>query len=252
MPFSRNFYPVLVLLLSIQQPASAVDFGAALADPTAIRVLLAADIETTLSSQMTGTLGELQATLGQSVAKGALLAQFDCREGQARSMVSNAELAMAKQNLQAKQHLRNLDAVGDLEVAIAATEVQKAEGARSMAQTQSSYCKVNAPFAGRIAKVHAKPYQTLSAGSPLFDLVSAGALKVRMNVPSSLLPGLQIGSALQVSIAETGKTYAASVSAINSRVDAVAQTVELEAVLDTDHPELVAGMSGVAQFAAQP
>lgn len=250
MPLPRSYLSLSLLLLV--QPALAVEAGAVFADPEAIRVLLAADVETTLSSQMTGTLGELQASLGQRVAKGAVLAQFDCREGQARAKVANAELTMAKQNLQAKQHLRKLEAVGDLEVAMAATEVEKAEGARSMAQTQTSYCKVSAPFAGRIAKVHIKPYQTLNAGTPLFDLVGDGTLKVRMNVPSKMLLTLQSGTRVQVSIAETGKTYPASVSAINSRVDAVAQTVELEATLDAAHPELMAGMSGVAQLADSP
>ncbi|MNG10591.1 hypothetical protein D3C84_940700 [compost metagenome] len=59
---------------------------------------------------------------------------------------------------------------------------------------------------------------------------------------------------LQVSIHETGKTYPAHVSGINSRVDAVAQTVELEARLDNKYPDLMAGMSGTAQFdqAARP
>lgn len=251
MPFSLKIRPWL-LLFFICESAVAVDTSAMYNDPAAIRVLLASEVETTLSSQMAGTLGTLQASLGQSVAKGALLAQFDCREGLARAKVANAELAMARQNLEAKRHLRNLDAVGDLEVAMASTEVEKADGARSMAQTQVSYCKVTAPFAGRVAKVYAKPYQTVSAGAPLFDLVGSGALKVRMNVPSRLLTSLRQGSPLEISIGETGKTYPAKVSAINSRVDAVAQTVELEAILDAEHPELVAGMSGVARITETP
>ncbi|MDG1582354.1 efflux RND transporter periplasmic adaptor subunit [Pseudomonas sp. GOM6] len=250
MPCSKRY--LLPLLLTLSQPTHAVEVGAVFADPSAIRVLLAAETETTLSSQMTGTLGELHTSLGQRVEKGAVLAQFDCREGQARAKAANAELAMAKQNLQAKKHLRNLEAVGDLEVAMAATEVEKADAARSLAQTQSSYCKVNAPFAGRIAKVHVRPHQTVNAGTPLFDLVSDGALKVRMNVPSRMLSDLKTGTPVQISIAETGTSYAAKVSAINSRVDAVAQTIELEATLDAAHPELVAGMSGVAQFTDTP
>jgi RND family efflux transporter MFP subunit len=214
-----------------------------------IRVLLAAALETTLSSQMNGTLSSLDASLGQQVAKGAGLATFNCSEANAKAKVASAELAMAKQNHEAKRNLRTLNAVGDLEVAVAATEVQKAEGALSMSKAQSSYCQVQAPFAGRVAKVYVKPYQTLAAGTALVDLVSDGALKVRLNVPSSLLPQLRQGLPLQVSILETGKQYPATVSAINARVDAVAQTVELEARLDAVYPELIAGMSGTASFA---
>jgi RND family efflux transporter MFP subunit len=215
---------------------------------SAIRVLLAAELETTLSSQIAGTLGELKAGFAEHVSKNAVLARFNCNEAEARSKVAVAELAMAKQNLEAKKQLRQLNAVGDIEVSTANTEVQKAEGARAMGVAQSSYCQVLAPFSGRIAKVYVKPYQTVTAGTPLFDLVSDGALKVRLNVPSNLLKSLKPGLPLQVSIHETGKTYPAHVSAINSRVDAVAQTVELEARLDEKYPDLMAGMSGTARF----
>lgn len=246
-PERHLFAVILSLLLT---PALAEDNvpAAGTDDAGAIRVLLVASLETTLSSQMAGTLGEFKAALGQTVAKGAVLARFDCAEAQARARVAAAELTMARQNLDAKRNLRTLDAVGDLEVNMANTEVQKADGARALAQAQSGYCLVQAPFAGRVAKVHAKPFQTVAAGTPLFDLVSDGALKVRLNVPSHLLPALKAEQALEVDILETGKAYPAHVSAINARVDAVAQTVELEARLDAAHPELIAGMSGTARF----
>lgn len=233
---------------AVQTPVPLQD-DPPLGDTPVIRVLLAAALETTLSSQMNGTLASLNAGLGQQVSKGGELAAFSCNEANAKAKVANAELAMARQNHDAKRNLRKLDAVGDLEVAVAATEVQKAEGALSMSQAQSGYCKVQAPFTGRVAKVYVKPYQTLAAGTPLIDLVSDDALKVRLNVPSALLPRLRQGQALHVSISETGKQYPATISAINARVDAVAQTVELEARLDAVYPELIAGMSGTASFA---
>ncbi|MDM0052475.1 efflux RND transporter periplasmic adaptor subunit [Variovorax sp. J22R115] len=250
----RTERALLALLLAAGMPAAWAATDArkppnlAMDDPGAIRVLLASRLETTLSSQMNGTLGDLQVELGQKVAKNALLAQFICTETQARVKVAAAELNMARQNLDAKRNLQKLNAAGDLEVLMATTEVDKTEGALTLARTQSGYCQVRAPFGGRIAKVLAKPHQTVSAGTPLFDLVSDGALKVRLNVPSTLLARLKPGAPLVVTIHETAKSYPAQVSAINSRVDAVAQTVELEARLNSEHPELIPGMSGIARF----
>jgi len=239
-------------LLTAAVLAAALPAVAAADDPGAIRVLLVARMETTLSSQMSGTIGELQAELGQKVAKNALLAQFICTETQARAKVAGAELNMARQNLDAKQNLKKLNAAGDLEVLMATTEVEKTEGALTLARTQAGYCQVRAPFGGRIAKVLAKPHQTVSAGTPMFDLVSDGPLKVRLNVPSTLLSRLKPGTPVAISIHETGKSYPAQVSAINARVDAVAQTVELEARLNAEHPELIPGMSGIARFSTDP
>ena len=54
----------------------------------------------------------------------------------------------------------------------------------------------------------------------------------------------------EVEIDETGRTYKAAVSAVNARVDAVAQTVEIEARITGRHAELLPGMSGTARFAA--
>lgn len=250
----RKPYLLLPLCLMLLQPALADDAPGGLPplpdnqDPGAIRVLLVSNLETTLSAQMNGTLGALKASLGDKVAKDAELAQLNCVEVNARAKVAAAELSMARTNLAAKQNLRKLDAVGDLEVAMANTEVQKADGALTLARAQAGYCLVDAPFSGRIAKVYVKPYQTVTAGTPLFDLVSDGALKVRLNVPSSMLPSLRPDMPLEVDIHETGKHYPAKVSVINARVDAVAQTVELEAKLDASYPELIAGMSGVARF----
>lgn len=239
-----------------QQPASAPTQPQpplpAVIDPSAIRVLLVAELETTLSAQMNGTLGDLKASLGKQVPKGAMLVQLQCNEAQARANVAEAELAQARQNLDAKRTMRDLNAVGDLEVSLANTELQKAIGSRALAVTQAGYCYVRAPFAARVAKVYVKPYQTVSTGTPLFDVVSDSALKVRLNVPSAMLRQLKTGQPFKVSILETGKTYPAKVTAINARVDAVAQTVELEARLDEAYPELIAGMSGVARFPSAP
>jgi RND family efflux transporter MFP subunit len=246
--FAQSPAPKAPVPLPGQPPAPK----AAGIDPSAIRVLLVPELETTLSAQMNGTLGEINGSLGKQVPKGALLVQLQCGEQVARAKVAEAELAQARQNLDAKKALRELNAVGDLEVNMANTEAEKAAGARTLAVTQAGYCAVRAPFAARVAKVYAKSFQTVSAGTPLFDIVSDSALKLRLNVPSTLYKGLQAGQPFKVSIAETGKTYPARISAINARVDAVAQTVELEGKLDDKFPDLIAGMSGIASFPYSP
>ncbi|GGP24884.1 efflux RND transporter periplasmic adaptor subunit [Silvimonas amylolytica] len=233
------------LTLAASKPADTPD------DTNAIRVLLAPKLETTLSSQMNGALTDLKVSLGKRVTKSAVLVQLDCAEVKARAGVANAELNLARQNLEAKKGLQKLNAAGDIEVAAMQTEVDKASGTLALTKAQLGYCQITAPFAGRVAKVYVKPYQTVSTGTPLLDLVSDGPLKVRMNVPSALLGKLKPGMALEVSIHETGKSYPAHISVVNARVDAVAQTVEVEAQLDKENPELIAGMSGTARIASQ-
>ena len=162
--------------------------------------------------------------------------------------MAQAEYASAKETLEAKTGLRKLEAAGDMEVAVATAAVDKAKGAIGLARAQLAQCTVVAPFSGSIVKVYVKPYQGVNVGNPLVDMISDGPLKIRLNAPSKLLASLHVGSPMEVDIDETGKTYPAKVTAVNARVDAVAQTIELEARIEGKHPELLAGMTGVARF----
>jgi membrane fusion protein (multidrug efflux system) len=226
-----------------QSPSSAV-----LSNPDAIRVLLSAQTETTLVAQMMGQIETLNASLGGAVKKGQTLVAFDCAEAQARLHMAQAERDSAQETLSVKSNLRKLDAAGDLEVSLARTELRRSEAAVAMGNAQAAQCKVLAPFDGRVVKTHVKPFQGVNAGAPLLELVSSGALKIRLNVPSRLLAEIKPGTPFSVEIDEIGRSYSAQVTAINGRVDAVAQTIELEGRLDEVAAELLPGMSGVARF----
>lgn len=215
-----------------------------------IRVQLSPELETTLSAPVAGRIDQLPVSLGSELAQAQLIVQFDCSEPQARLRMANAEYRAAKQTHSVKQRLQALQAAGDVEVALAAAEMSKALAAIELAKAQSRHCQIKAPFAGRVAKVYVKPYQSVNAGAPLVDLVSSDALKLRLNVPSRMLRQLRVGTPFEVDIDETGQRYGAHVSAINARVDTVAQTVELEAQLNEPAAELLAGMSGTAHFSS--
>ncbi|MCE1241108.1 MAG: efflux RND transporter periplasmic adaptor subunit [Azonexaceae bacterium] len=221
-------------------------------DPGAIRVLLSPELETTLVAQMVGRISSLQAQLGQRIAKGRPVVGFDCSEAAARLQMAQAESASANETLNAKERLRKLDAAGDMEVTLAATNADKSRAAIAMARAQLAQCTVVAPFTGRIVKVHVKPHQGVNIGGPLVEMISDGPLKLRLNVPSRWLGQLRVGTPFEVSINETGLSYPAKVTLINARVDAVAQTIELEARMDRNEPDLLAGMSGIARFRLTP
>ena len=217
-------------------------------DPNAIRVQLSPELETTLVSQMVGRISALNGSLGSAVAKGRVIVSLDCSEALAKLHMAEAEYAMAKETLDTKIGLRKLEAAGDMEVALASAGAERAKAAIAVSQAQTAQCTVVAPFSGRIVKLHVKPFQGVNMGSPLVEMVSDGLLKLRLNVPSKLLRSLHVGSAFEVDIDETGKTYKARVTAINARVDAVAQTLELEARIDGRPTGLLAGMTGIARI----
>lgn len=238
----------LLLPLSLAAHAQPPASTPPLVDPNAIRVLLSPELETTLAAQMVGRISSLNAPLGGVIGKGKTIVSFDCSEAGAKLQMAQAEYASAKETLDAKSSLRKLDAAGDMEVSMAAAAVNRTQAAIALSRAQLGQCTVSAPFSGRIVKTYVKPHQGVNIGNPLVDMISDGPLKLRLNVSSKLLRTLRVGAPFEVDIDETGKTYAAKVTAINGRVDAVAQTVELEARIEGHHPELLAGMTGIARL----
>ncbi len=216
--------------------------------PGVVRVLISPESETTLVAAMTGRIQLLAISLGSSFAQAGVLIGFDCSEAQARLKIADGELKGARENYDAKVRLQGLQAAGEVEVKLAAAAVERGVGQVELSTAQVGFCTVQAPFAGRVAKVHAKLHQVVSAGTPLADIISNGPLKVRVNAPSRWLRNLRIGTDFMVTVDETGRRYPLKVSAISARVDPAAQTVEIEGRFANPFPELLPGMSGTAQF----
>jgi RND family efflux transporter MFP subunit len=215
-----------------------------------VRVLLVARRETTLSSPAAARITDLNATTGSAFIKGQTLIAFDCDEPMARMKMAQAELAGAQETLDGRLRMQGLEQASEVEVALAAAAVAKARGQVDLQEAQISQCAIKAPWPGRVAKLHIKNYMSVTPGQPLLDLVMNGPLRLKLNLPSKLVARVGTGTLVDVTIDETGKTYEARVHAVNSRIDPVSQTVEVEATMTSLHPELLPGMSGVANLAS--
>ena len=211
-----------------------------------VRVLLVADRETTLSSPVTAIIKQLHASMGTSFTEGQTLATFDCDESVARLDMAKAELAGAVETHEAKVRMQGLKQASDVEVVMAASAASKARAQVALQNAQVGQCSMKAPWAGRVAKVHVRTKMSVTPGLPMLDIVKGGPLRIRLNVPSKMIAQVKIGTLFNVAIDETGKSYQAKVLAVNSRVDPVSQTVELEAAVTKVQDDLLPGMSGVA------
>lgn len=217
--------------------------------PDLVRVLLTPGGETTLASPVAAKIQSLNATLGARFASGQTLVSFDCSEQTARLDMAKAELDGAVEQHEAKIRMKGLEQASDVEVALAASAVAKFRAQIALSKAQVQQCTVVAPWAGRVAKLHIKNHMSVTPGQAMLDLVMSAPLKLKLNVPSRRMAQLTVGSQFNVTIDETGKTYKARISAVNSRVDTVSQTIEMEAAFVGAHADLLAGMSGTADFA---
>lgn len=227
-------------------PAMAAKNDAAPLAGDTVRVLLIADRETTISSPVTARIKMLHVSIGMPFGSGQTLVSFDCEEPVARLGMAKAELSGAVETHEAKIRMQGLEQASDVEVALAASAAAKARAQVALQNAQVGQCSIKAPWAGRVAKVHVRTHMSVTPGLPMVDLVKGGPLRLRLNVPSRMISKLKVGTLFDVSIDETGKSYQARVLAVNSRVDPVSQTIEIESTIAKNYEELLPGMSGVA------
>lgn len=217
-----------------------------------ISVLVTSGDETTLSSQMAGKIKKVNYGLGDNIAAKAVLLEFDCEEQDAQLQSAEAEYRGARETHLTKLRLQALGAAGELEVTVAASAADKAKSQVTLRESQMAYCKVVAPFTGRLVKLKVKLAESVSLGQPLMELVNPGSLKAQLYVPAAWLGWIRAGSQFSVKTAQDGKTYRARVSKLNARVEGVSQSLELEARFDGSTQGLLPGMVGTAVFPDRP
>ena len=209
-----------------------------------VRLLVVAEQESTMSAPAAARVSSVDVRLGDAVAVDHLLVRFECAEAVARREVAVAEAQAARLQHEAKLRLQGLQSAAEIEVSLAAAAVDRAQAQVRMADAQIAQCSVRAPFEGRVARIHVKAGQSVTAGAPIIDVVGSGALKARVNAPSRWLAWLRQGERLEAIIEETGRRHAMRVARIAGRVDSVSQTIEIEATFDGGGGELLPGMSG--------
>jgi RND family efflux transporter MFP subunit len=234
------------LPVAAQPHASAAPSAASAPD---IRVQLVADTIATIGAPMAGRLTQFPLHDGDRFKQGQLLARFECGEKEAALAHARAVHESRKSVNESKQRLRALGTSSQVEYEVAAADEKQAAADVQAAQSLVANCTVAAPFSGRVSAVYAHNYQYLQTGAPLLEVLSDKSLELEMIVPSLWLSWLKPGSALKVTIDETGKTYPATLDRLSGKVDPVSRSVKVYARIDNPSEALLPGMSGHAIFA---
>ncbi len=218
--------------------------------PLESRVLLVPEQEAILSAQLSERITRMPFREGTRFARGEVLVAFDCRLLKAHLKEAQALLRGAEKTFSNKKELAALQSTGELEVALAEVERDKAQAQAAIAEIQVAHCALSAPFDGRVVERHAKLYESVAAGKELLSILDDSRLRLELVVPSQWLGWLHKGAIFTLKVDETGTQHQGQVTAIGARVDAVSQSVKVYGELRGETAGLVAGMSGTALFQA--
>jgi RND family efflux transporter MFP subunit len=224
-------------------PRSTVATDAA-QDAREIRAQITPKRYTTLSAEVGAKISRLPVQEGGAFRSGQTLIQFDCSLPRAQLDKAKAMLGASEKTWQANKRLSELNSIGQVELEVSEAEFMKAQAEVAASSTLLSKCNVYAPFSGRIAEQKVREQQYVQPGQALLEIIDDSVLELEFIVPSRWLAWVRVGTAFQVKIDETGKTYPAKVQRIAAKVDPVSQSVKLTGVINGKFNDVVVGMSG--------
>lgn len=215
---------------------------------TGVRAQIIPVQHSVLSAQMAGKICVVAVEEGERFEKGELLLRFDDSMEQAELAKALAQLQIARKQLAVQERLAELGSSSSLEVEVAQAKVEELDAELSIAQLRVNYCRIWAPFDGRVAELYVQPFQAVEEMQSLMRIVNPARLEVKLLVPSQWVDMLPPGSGFTVEVEETGEACDAKVVRIGPWIDAVSRSVSVYGRLVGDCEGLRPGMSGYARF----
>lgn len=195
----------------------------------------------TVASRLSGAVEQVLVDPGDEVARGQTLARIDSAtfalraqqsrselaESQSRLRTAKAQLALARQEVNRFEELKNSasiskaaydDARQQQNIAVARVDeavasIASSQAALNIAELDLSYATITAPFDGTITEKLTEVGSYLQQGQPVFHIISDKLLELEADIPGALLSGLSTDADVIVEL-ENGSRHKARLRAI--------------------------------------
>ncbi len=218
-----------------------------------------------LSFEVAGIVASVNVNLGDTIAKGDVLATieprvFELAVKQRKGQLSEvqARLSEAQTDFNRKQQLIDSGAVSQAELDVAETQLSSLRDQVDIAQAQLELAEEEladstliAPYAGTIAERHVEPSQRITPGQPAFTIQGESGVEVAVLMPENLVNYIKAGDDVTVSVsAISAQGLAGQVFEVGSRAQS-ANAFPVTVTLDNSPAQIQPGMSAEVQFRYQ-
>lgn len=177
-----------------------------------------------IEAKVSGRIIELNATPGQNVKTGEVLARLDAKEIEARWQQAIAVRDQARTELARISRLLEQQAVTQQEFDATQSRARVAEASVEEAETMREYTTVRAPFDGVVTQKNADVGDLASPGKPLLGLEDPTQLRLEAHVPEAIIRQVEIGKSYPVKIDTIVEPLQGTAGEIDPTADPVSRT----------------------------
>ena len=196
-----------------------------------------------VSAELGGTVSQILFQNGGTAKKGDVLMRLDASSETAQLKTAEADLALAKSDLDRARDLARRKVISQSELDSAESKFRQKSGTVDNMRSFIAKKEVHAPFDGQLGIREVNVGQTINAGQLVVALTALNPVYVDFALPQQNLPNLAEGLEVRVhSDAMPDEKFEGKLTAINSMVDPVTRNVTLQATLDNRKHDLRPGM----------
>lgn len=248
------FSIVLVAAFFASQATVAEELPTMVVEPHSVNLTLPfeatveATTQTTLTSQVSGRVVDMQVDVGQPVRKGDLLLRIDAREASEMAAGATAQYVNAKANYERLKNLHQQKFISGAALDKARADLDAAQAARGQASVNVGYATVMAPISGLIAQRLIEQGETAAPGRALLTIYDPTGLRVTASIPQYQLPQIRNVKQARVEFPELGRWVDSKFVTLLPTADAATHVSQVRVGLPEGLPGVVPGMFARVHF----
>lgn len=217
-------------------------------------------------TQVPGIIGRLAVDRGDPISTGQLIAVVEA-EGirsaaagaQAQVSAAEANLALARQQLESSRTLHERGAISQFELQTAEAAYEAARGQLAAARAQASSASesarranITSPISGEVSGRHVNQGEVVNPGDPLITVVNTSQLELAGQIPVQSAARVQRGQQVEFTVdAYPGQVFEGIVARVEPTADPATRQVGVYLRLPNPNNRIVGGVFATGRVLSQ-
>jgi RND family efflux transporter MFP subunit len=205
-----------------------------------------------VKAQVPGTVRGVRVDRGSPVRQGQVMAMIEAAGIESQAAAAKANLAVAKQKLDAARTLNAAGAMSDIDLRGAEAAFEAAQAQAASAEEQASRRTIVAPVTGVVSVRSVDGGEAVGMDAPLFTVVNSDTLELAGQIAVEAAAGVRVGQPVEFTLeAQPERELRGRVARIDPVADAQTRQVGIFVQLPNPRGAIIGGQFATGRIVGQ-